>query len=41
VRGVDTDEAMFLNEVDKVRMIKEREIRLEEKKEVEQVKISF
>ena len=41
MRGIDTEEADFLTEVDKIRAKQEREIRMEERKEVEEVKISF
>ena len=41
VRGVDSDEVQFLNEIDRARLEKEREIRLQERKELEEVKISF
>ena len=41
IRGIDIDEAEFLTEIDEVRLRKEREIRLEENREVEEVKISF
>lgn len=38
VRGVDGDEVHFLNECDRVRLQREKEIRMEERKELEQVK---
>jgi hypothetical protein len=38
VRGVDLDEAAFLNEIDEARMKKEKEMRLEEKKALEELK---
>lgn len=38
VRGIDDDEAKFLSECDAARLQKEREIRLEEKKEIEEIK---
>ena len=41
MRGVDSEEADFLTEVDNARIKREREIKLEERKEVEEVKISF
>ena len=41
VRGIDDDEAKFLSECDAARLQKEREIRLEEKKEIEEIKISI
>jgi hypothetical protein len=41
VRGVDSEEADFLTEVDNARIQRERAIKLEERKEVDEVKISF
>ena len=41
MRGIDDEEAYFLNEVDELKMKRERERRLEERREVEEVKISF
>lgn len=41
VRGVDEEEVDFLNEIDHVRSVREKQLRMEENKEVEEVKISF
>lgn len=41
MRGIDVDEANFLSECDEARIKREREIRLEEKKEIAEVKISL
>lgn len=41
MRGIDDEEAGFLNEIDEIRLKKEREVQLEERKEVEELKISF
>ena len=41
MRGIDDDEAYFLSEVDMLKSKRDRELRLEERKEVEEVKISF
>ena len=41
VRGVDEDEYEFLNEIDQARLQHEKRLRLEENREVEEVKISF
>ena len=38
---MDTDDAQFLTEIDELRLKRERELRLEEKRELEEVKISF
>ncbi len=41
VRGVDEDDCEFLNEIDNIRLKREKQLRQEENNEVEQVKISF
>ena len=41
MRGIDDEEAYFLNEIDEQRLKRDRERRLEERREVEEVKISF
>ena len=41
VKGLDSDEYQFLNEIDKAKRLREQEMLLEEKKEIEEVKISF
>lgn len=41
IKGLDTDEAHFLTEIDQIRLKRERELRMEEKKEIEEIKISF
>jgi len=41
MRGIDDEEAFFLNEVDEQKLKRERERKLEERREVEEVKISF
>jgi len=41
MRGIDDEEAFFLNEVDEQKLKRERERKQEERREVEEVKISF
>lgn len=41
MKGIDVDEAKFLSECDEARIRREREIRLEEKREIDDVKISL
>ena len=41
IRGIDTDEAQFLDEIDRVRYVQELKKKREEKKEIEEYKISF
>lgn len=41
VKGIDSEEYEFLNDVDRAKKTRERELYLEEKKEIEEVKISF
>lgn len=41
MRGLDSDEAQFLTEVDLIRVKREREMRLEERREIDEIKISF
>lgn len=41
IKVLDSDEAQFLSEIDRIKSERERKARLEEKKEIEEVKISF